>query len=40
MKSKIVMTLDAVRNAESIWGTPFLREKTLVDERVVDEDVK
>jgi len=40
MKSKIVMTLDAVRNAESIWGTPFLREKTLVDVHVVDEDVK
>ena len=39
-KSKIVMTLDAVRNAESIWGAPFSREKSGGDVRLVDEDVK
>ena len=40
MKSKIVMTLESVRNAESIWGAPFLREKPFIDTRLVDEDVK
>lgn len=40
LKSKIVMTLEAVRNAESIWGSPFLREKNIVDVQLVDEEVK
>jgi large subunit ribosomal protein L4 len=40
LKSKVVMTLEAVRNAENIWGSPFLREKNIVDAQLVDEDEK
>jgi len=39
-KSKIIMTLDAVRKAESIWGLPFSREKDAVDVELIDEDIK
>ncbi len=38
-KSKIVMTLDAVRNAESIWGLPFTRKKDVEAAKLIDEDL-
>ena len=38
-KSKIVMTLDAVRNAESIWGLPFTRKKDVEEAKLIDEDL-
>jgi large subunit ribosomal protein L4 len=29
----VVMTLEAVRKAEELWGGPFVRRKSLVDSR-------
>ena len=39
LKHKVIMTLEAVRNAEKIWGTPFERKKDSLGEPIIDEDI-